>query len=68
MNKSVSAFLIATLSYFGVSLSAQAASFLPSDLTTTFDGVKADITTVGGALIGLAVVAMALRWVKATFF
>jgi len=43
-------------------------SVLPSDFQGTMDGVSADITTVGGALIGLAVVAVGIKWVKATFF
>lgn len=30
--------------------------------------VTTDITTAGTALIGLAIVAMSVRWVKATFF
>ncbi|MFK5856646.1 MAG: hypothetical protein QM503_10980 [Bacteroidota bacterium] len=38
----------------------------------TFDpqiaDVTTDITTAGTALIGLAIVAMSVRWVKATFF
>lgn len=67
VSKRAAALGAAILGYLSLS-TAQAASMLPSDLTTTFDGVKADITTVGGALIGLAVVAMALKWVKATFF
>lgn len=43
-------------------------SVLPADFQTTMDGVSADITTVGGALIALAVVAVGIKWVKATFF
>ncbi|WP_211831174.1 major capsid protein [Kistimonas asteriae] len=35
---------------------------------TILDGVKTDITTVGGLIIGLAATAMGIRWVKATFF
>lgn len=41
---------------------------LPADFTTQMDAVQADITTVGGALIALAVVAVGIKWVKATFF
>jgi len=47
---------------------AQAASILPADFDTTMGGVSTDITTVGGALIGLAVVAVGIKWVKGTFF
>ncbi len=46
--------------------SANAASVLPTGFS--FADVEADITTVGGALIGLAVVAVGIKWVKATFF
>lgn len=48
--------------------SAQAASILPSTFETSMADVNTDITTVGGALIGLAVVAVGIKWVKATFF
>lgn len=48
--------------------SAQAASLLPSTFSADMSGVSTDITTVGGALIGLAVVAVGIKWVKATFF
>ncbi len=36
--------------------------------TTAIGDASTAITTVGGLLIGLAAVAMALRWVKAMFF
>ena len=45
---------------------ANAASVLPTGFSLA--EVEADITTVGGALIGLAVVAVGIKWVKATFF
>lgn len=48
--------------------SAQAASILPSTFSSDMADVNTDITTVGGALIGLAVVAVGIKWVKATFF
>ncbi len=38
------------------------------DVTNQIADTQADILTVGGALIGLAVIALAIRWVKATFF
>lgn len=31
-------------------------------------GAGTDISTVGTAIIGLAALAMSIRWVKATFF
>lgn len=48
--------------------SVQAASILPASFETSMADVNTDITTVGGALIGLAVVAVGIKWVKATFF
>lgn len=45
---------------------AQAQSVLPADFS--MDNVNADILLVGGALIGLAITAVGIRWVKATFF
>ena len=50
-----------------VSIGAQA-SILPADFQTQMDTVGTDITTVGGALIALAVIAVGVKWVKATFF
>lgn len=37
-------------------------------VTAEIAGVKADILEVGGLIIGLAVTAMGIRWVRATFF
>jgi len=45
---------------------AQAQSVLPADFSR--DNVNTDILTIGGALIGLAVTAVGIKWVKATFF
>ena len=45
---------------------AQAQSVLPADFS--MDNVNTDILTIGGALIGLAVTAVGIKWVKATFF
>lgn len=53
------------LSLFG--LQAVAAISTTEALASVADAETA-ITAVGGALIGLAAVAMALRWVKAMFF
>lgn len=56
----------------GVAVAAVAAGSayaeLPADVATEIATVKTDITTAGGLIIGLAVVAMGIRWVKATFF
>jgi len=35
---------------------------------TIFDGINADMTTVGTGLIALAALAMGFKWVKAAFF
>jgi hypothetical protein len=51
-----------------VATGAAHASNLPSSFTADMATVSSDITTVGGALIGLAVVAVGIKWVKATFF
>lgn len=51
-----------------VSAGAAQASVLPSNFDTQMSAVSSDITTVGGALIALAVVAVGIKWVKATFF
>jgi hypothetical protein len=45
---------------------AQAQTVLPTDFSMA--DVNADILTIGGALIGLAVTAVGIKWVKATFF
>lgn len=45
---------------------AQAQSVLPTDFSMA--DTNTDIITVGGAMIGLAVTAVGIKWVKATFF
>lgn len=49
-----------------LSASSNAQSVLPADFSLA--DTQADITTAGGAIIALAIVAMGVRWVKATFF
>lgn len=39
-----------------------------TDVVTEIEGVGADILTIGGAVIGIAVIVMGIRWVKAQFF
>lgn len=56
------------ISVSALSASQSMASVLPSDIDTQFGNTQADILTVGGLIIGLAVVALGIRWVKATFF
>lgn len=41
---------------------------LDASVTTAIGTTSADITEAGTLIIGLAVVAMGVRWVKATFF
>ena len=48
--------------------SAQAVLIDPLVFDPQIADITADITTVGTALIGLAIVAMGIRWVKASFF
>lgn len=45
-----------------------ASAALSTEATTAIANTQLDITEAGGLLITLAVVAMGLRWVKATFF
>lgn len=39
-----------------------------TDVVTQIEGVGADILTIGGAIIGIAVIVLGVRWVKAQFF
>ncbi len=57
-----SAFVVAAVSSTG----AFAASNLPSTFAADMGDVKADVLLVGGALIGLALVAVGIKWVKGT--
>ncbi|WP_211268202.1 major capsid protein [Suttonella ornithocola] len=45
-----------------------AAAALPPEVQQTIDSTKEDITTVGAAIVVLAVTAMGFRWLKAQFF
>jgi len=52
-----------------LSMGASAAPLLdPLVFDPQIADVTSDIVTAGTALIGLAIVAMSVRWVKATFF
>lgn len=55
--------LVASVLYVGAANAA-----LDASVTTAVAGTSADITEAGTLIIGLAVVAMGVRWVKATFF
>lgn len=41
---------------------------LATEAVATAEGLKPVLITVGTAIISLAAVAMAIRWIKATFF
>lgn len=63
--------LVTMLAMFALmaSFGASAAPLLdPLVFDPQIADVTSDITTAGTALIGLAIVAMSVRWVKATFF
>ena len=68
--RTAQAMMAFALTVTGSSAMAQdpATSILPDDFSGQMDAVSTDITTVGAALIGLAVVAVGIKWVKATFF
>lgn len=51
-----------------LAVGAKADSILPATFSADMADVKSDILLVGGALIALAVVAVGVKWVKATFF
>jgi hypothetical protein len=46
----------------------QSQAALDTAVTTAIGNTSADISEAGVLIIGLAVVAMGIRWVKATFF
>lgn len=59
----------AAIAAVGGSAAAFAAEItLPADVETTISSAQNAITTVGGYLIVLAVVALAMRWIKGAFF
>lgn len=49
-----------------LSAGAFAASNLPETFSADMADTKADILLVGGALIGLAIVAVGIKWTKGT--
>ncbi|MGN0922448.1 MAG: major capsid protein [Cellvibrio sp.] len=58
----------AAASAMSLTAAAKADSVLPATFTADMGDVRTDILAIGGALIGLAVVAVGIKWVKATFF
>jgi hypothetical protein len=60
---------IAALGGVGLaSLSASVLADVPAEVTTAITDAGTDIATIGGAVLGLAVVAMTFKWLKASFF
>lgn len=59
---------LASASALALVLSSQANAALDAGIATAVATTSADITEAGVLIIGLAVVAMGVRWVKATFF
>lgn len=55
------------LAFLGL-LSLQAYATVPAEVKETIKDVKEDVSTIGWLLIGLAAVAMGIRWIKAQFF
>ncbi|WP_211450857.1 major capsid protein [Collimonas antrihumi] len=65
----VKALLVVGLIGVAGAASAQTTSFDVSSAVTLINGdIRAAIVSVGTAVIGLAAVAMGIKWVKATFF
>jgi hypothetical protein len=44
------------------------ASVVTAEVIGALDGITADLTTVGGIMIGLAAVAVSFKWVKRAIF
>lgn len=59
---------LVTASALGLVISAQSNAAVDAAVTTAITDLSADVSTVGAALIGVAVVAMGLKWLKAMFF
>lgn len=62
-NRAVASVAVAAVSLLAAAGAAHAAIDVTA-VTTGIDDAKTAITTVGGALIGLAVVVMTYRWIK----
>lgn len=41
---------------------------LSAEAVTAIGSIGPEILAVGGAIIGIAAIAMGIRWIKATFF
>jgi len=59
---------ILSASALGLVLSTQANAAIDAAVTTAIDTAATDIGTIGAAMLGLAVVAMTYKWLKASFF
>ena len=59
---------VVTASALGVVLAAPASAAIDVGVTTAITDAGADIATIGAAMLGLAVIAMTYKWLKASFF
>lgn len=59
---------IGSASALGLVLAAQVQAEVPAAVTTAITEAGTDIGIIGAALLGLAVVAMTFKWLKASFF
>jgi uncharacterized protein (DUF362 family) len=60
---------VGALSALGLVLaSANASAAVDAAVTTAITNAGTDIATIGAAMLGLAVIAMTYKWLKASFF
>lgn len=59
---------IVSASSLGLVLSAQSNAAVDAAVTTAITDAGTDIATIGAAMLGLAVIAMTYKWLKASFF
>jgi Inovirus Coat protein B len=59
---------LGSVSALGLVLSAQSNAAIDAAVTTAISTAETDIATIGAAILGMAVVAMTYKWLKASFF
>lgn len=59
---------IVSASALGLVLSAPSFAAVDAAVTTAITTAGTDIATIGAAMLGLAVIAMTYKWLKASFF
>ena len=59
---------VVTASALGVVLAAPSHAAVDAAVTTAITDAGTDIATIGAAMLGLAVIAMTYKWLKASFF